>query len=412
MVSLRETVRSKGQVSYQARFRVKEGAKRRQTTETFETAQHRARFVRDVDRHGLDRALEILGATRDAAVVDVEVPTLREVAASYIETRTGVQAATLKRYAAMVENDLRPFVDRAVDQIDTDDIARWVQAMERAGVSGKTISNKHGFLSGVMKRAVAQKHVTHNPCEGTRLPDDEDHEKVFLTESQFAQLLAYFPAQYQPLVLTLAGLGCRFSEATALEVRDVDYDTMTVRVRQAWKKAASGFEVGQPKSRAGRRTIGLASSLGEVLLPRVEGRSGSAYLHTTASGEPVRYAHFLAGVWQPAVRLANGLSAYTGDPKKDRRVSSLIRGIRPATAPLGVWPRPHSLRHTAASWWIRGGIDILTVSRQLGHESVQTTTKIYGHMMPGAVAETAAVMGRALSLALPTVEDAPLEIEA
>lgn len=76
---------------------------------------------------------------------------------------------------------------------------------------------------------------------------------------------------------------------------------------------------------------------------------------------------------------------------------------RPAVTPLGLWPTPHSLRHTAASWWIRGGIDILTVSRQLGHESTQTTTRIYGHLMPGAVRETAAVMDRALALALPEV---------
>jgi integrase len=410
MVSLREKVRADGGVSYIARFRIK-GERDRwvQTSESFDTARARARFVRDVDKLGIERAREILDADREEQR-KVEAPTLREVAEDYIATRTGVQQATLKRYEAMVRNDLAPLVDMDVDRIDADDVARWVQAMEKAGVSGKTISNKHGFLSGVMKRAVRLKHATSNPCEGTRLPDDEDHEKVFLTESQFAHLLAYFPPYYQPLVASLVGLGLRFSEATALEVRDVDLDVGVVTVRQAWKKARVGFEVGVPKSKAGRRTIGLSASLARALSPLCVGRPGDAWLFTAVEGGPVRYAQFLASVWKPALRAANGLPVLTGDPKADRRVASMMRGMRPATTPLGVWPSPHSLRHTAASWWIRGRIDILTVSRQLGHESTQTTTKIYGHLMPGAVLETAAVMDRALSLALPQVEE-PLLLE-
>ena len=43
----------------------------------------------------------------------------------------------------------------------------------------------------------------------------------------------------------------------------------------------------------------------------------------------------------------------------------------------------HTLRHTAASQWILAGVDLLTVSRRLGHTQASFTMDVYGHMLPG-----------------------------
>ena len=43
----------------------------------------------------------------------------------------------------------------------------------------------------------------------------------------------------------------------------------------------------------------------------------------------------------------------------------------------------HSLRHTAASQWILAGVDLLTVSRRLGHASASFTMDVYGHLLSG-----------------------------
>jgi integrase len=42
---------------------------------------------------------------------------------------------------------------------------------------------------------------------------------------------------------------------------------------------------------------------------------------------------------------------------------------------------PHTLRHTHASQLITSGIDILTVSRRLGHSSPGITLTVYGHLL-------------------------------
>ena len=54
----------------------------------------------------------------------------------------------------------------------------------------------------------------------------------------------------------------------------------------------------------------------------------------------------------------------------------------------------HSLRHTHASTLIASGLDVLTISRRLGHGSPSITLNVYGHLFKpddraAAIIETA-----------------------
>lgn len=42
----------------------------------------------------------------------------------------------------------------------------------------------------------------------------------------------------------------------------------------------------------------------------------------------------------------------------------------------------HGLRHTHATLLIEDGVDVGTVSERLGHDSIQTTLTLYGHVTP------------------------------
>ena len=44
----------------------------------------------------------------------------------------------------------------------------------------------------------------------------------------------------------------------------------------------------------------------------------------------------------------------------------------------------HALRHTHASMLIRAGVDILTISRRLGHSKAAITLDVDGHSIGGA----------------------------
>ena len=49
----------------------------------------------------------------------------------------------------------------------------------------------------------------------------------------------------------------------------------------------------------------------------------------------------------------------------------------------------HALRHTHVSMLIRRGVDILTISRRLGHSKASVTLDVYGHLIEGADAAAA-----------------------
>jgi integrase len=44
----------------------------------------------------------------------------------------------------------------------------------------------------------------------------------------------------------------------------------------------------------------------------------------------------------------------------------------------------HALRHTHASIALREGVDVLTLSRRLGHSKALVTLDTYGHLIGGA----------------------------
>ena len=83
------------------------------------------------------------------------------------------------------------------------------------------------------------------------------------------------------------------------------------------------------------------------------------------------------------------------------KVSSLLDGVEPVLErqALAVSPRIHDLRHTAASWMIAAGLDLMSVQYALGHESITTTADRYGHLLPERRAATSATMERMLARA-------------
>jgi integrase len=59
----------------------------------------------------------------------------------------------------------------------------------------------------------------------------------------------------------------------------------------------------------------------------------------------------------------------------------------------------HGLRHTHATLLLEEGVDVKTVSERLGHDSVQTTLELYGHVTPKMRGNAAARFGSLLSSA-------------
>lgn len=283
--------------------------------------------------------------------------TLRVWLQQHNASLTGVEPGTLARYRAYVRRDIGPALgDIPLTVLSRDEISDWLNKMVTDGASGKTIKNKRDYLSGALKAAAKAGHIKSNPCEDVRSPRWDREEMICLTRDEFHILLDAVPQYWKPLVEFLVASGCRWGEATALKPGAVDRNAGTVRVTKAWKvNPEGGYTLGVPKTKKSVRTVNVSVSVLDKL-----DYSGEWLFTNSGRGRrnpdgPVRIHSFHPNVWRPALDRAtkNGLQ---------RR------------------PRIHDLRHTHASWLILAGRPLPAVQHQLGHESIQTTVDVYGHL--------------------------------
>lgn len=245
--------------------------------------------------------------------------------------------------------------------------------------STKSIRNAHGLLSTTLASAVRAQHITKNVAYGLALPDDEEtHTMEIFTRDELRDFIAAMQPHYRPLVTVLAVTGMRIGEATALQVRDVDLTgpAPLINVRRAWKKAEQGQYLGAPKSRRGRRPIVLPREIGPTLHALTDGRHAEDLVFTAPRGGRI-YAHrFRERQWQAALDSAGITKRLT----------------------------PHSLRHTAASHALMDGISPVVVQHRLGHESLDTTSKVYSHLLTGAQGAAAESASRLIYDPIPQIE--------
>jgi integrase len=379
--------------TYRVRYRqnaLKNGAMkymdRSQTFRRKQDAEMFAAILGDGKPARVREALDWLERRTGAEADTVAADTFATHFERYVNELTGVTSRTRDDYRAMHRRYLTHLDAVPISQVGRPHITALVNGMEDRGLSPKTIKNAVNMLSSCLGLAVDDGLLARNPTKRVRLPKQNKvgstRRLVFLTHEEFGQLYNEMPAHYKPLVLFLAGSGLRWSEATALQWRHVDLVNGTVRVEQAWKRVAGGWEVGPPKTEMGIRTVNPDTRALVALAFQSPGMKPGDYVFTTPQGNVVRHSNFYNRIWAPAVT-ASGL-----DPR----------------------PKIKDLRSTHASWLISDGVRLEAVQAQLGHESYETTRKVYAHLLPAVGVDVGRAASAAMERAL--VGHTPLEIEA
>lgn len=344
-------------------------------------------FKSMVERLGPAVALDVLHR-RTGRDKESSTPLLREWLEQHLEAvSASATPGTVADYRRMAARTWLPRLGPLpLDAISRTAVTQWVAwqrqqptARGKGTYSPKSIANAQRFLSSVMQGAVDAELIDRNPARGISLPSDHERDDmIFLTENEYARLYAAVAPEYQPLVAILAGTGMRWGEATALQPEDFDLDAAQpiVRVSRAWKKGAQGVYLGSPKSKRGRRTITLPRAVVDVVRPLVEQARNGELVFTAREGGRIRAQNFHPRVWHVAIDKSG----------------------------IGKRPRLHDLRHSHASWLIAAGVPLTVLQRRLGHESIKTSSDVYGHLTPDAMAGAALAAEIALSGAMPQIE--------
>lgn len=362
MASIQERRNSAGKItSYRVRWRV-DGRMDSVTCQTIEQATLWKKLLEA--NNGNYDAVEskILQASDDS-------PNLSDVIEQYIaraEVGDDLTPYTVMKYRQIARVHINPILGESpVATIDDMDVTRLMLSMREAGKAPKTIKNMLGVLVPSLDYAVDRGWVLKNVASGRKVKDRRaggSPEMVFLTMGEFRDLLAYVDEHFHSFFTLLFTTGLRFSEASALTPEDFIESPggrFSVRVDKAYKDdGKGGVYLGDPKTPKARRTVPVPPSAAPMMRAHLEGIGPGQHVFTMKRGGMVLNRRIHERVWQPALRKAMA----EGFPKK---------------------PNVHSLRHSFASLMLAGDeISMLSLSATMGHESILTTTKVYGHLTP------------------------------
>lgn len=341
------------------RYKVRYRHGGRQTSQTWDKHADARRFATLLDafRGDAQRALDAM--TTETAQSDV--PTMDTLAADHIRLLTGVEDGTRLTYRRLWDRTWGPHFGRLpANQLSRDDIAQATNDLARR-YSAKSLKNQRGLLAAVCDRAVDLHYLPTNPTKRLRLPRSKETERQEirpLTHDEFESIVDRIHPHYRPFVLFLGGMGCRYGEAVALQVQDVNLPD--VRFRRALKWSPDNKRtVGPTKTRRSNRVVTAPPRILDLLPAQTEGKAGDALVFTAPRGGPIMHRTFWSDVWLPAVEH------------------------------LTPRPRIHDLRHSFATWLLADGVPVHVVSRLLGHESIKTTVDVYGGFLPDARAAAA-----------------------
>ncbi len=287
---------------------------------------------------------------------------------AYLRVEKGLRPLSCEAY----QRDLLQFAEylESLHQTLTDarqeSVSGFLRHLGEHGVSARSAARKLSCLRGFYRWLLLDKRVTHDPTLHLDSPATWTVLPKSLAESEITTMLdraaapATRPAKTpaaralsaaaqlrdKALLELLYGSGLRASEASDLNVADLDLDAGRLRVRGKGDK--------ERLLPLGVQTI---AALGAYLS---DGRPLLLAAARKRTKKPETHRLFLSTRGGPLLRLAIGNIVKAANPKAS----------------------PHMLRHSFATHMVEHGADLRTVQTLLGHVDI-TTTQVYTHVALG-----------------------------
>jgi integrase/recombinase XerD len=271
---------------------------------------------------------------------------------AYLELERGLSRNTLQAY----RSDLLQFGEflqrRAIGPLQAQhgDLASFLAELAVAAppVSAATLRRKAACLRSFYRHLRREGAIAHDPTAELRGPRRTQRLPGALTRGEVTRLLGE-PRGSEPLALRDRALlelmyacGLRASEATGMELRDVDLDEGVLRARGKGAK---------------ERIVPIGSSA--IAATRVYLQRGRPALVGVQVQSKLLVNHRGGGLTRQGLyKIVQGHARRSG---LDRKMS------------------PHTLRHTFATHLLAGGCDLRSLQEMLGHADL-ATTQVYTHL--------------------------------
>jgi integrase len=271
------------------------------------------------------------------------------------------------RYEGVVREFLASLGQRVsvpISEITPNDIQSFVDASQRDGEKGKTLSNELKILSGAFTLALKQSLIITNPIVTAEVPKEAGESKAPFTVKQVATILNAATGDWKTACMFGAYTGGRLSDCANFTWANVDLDKKLLRYRPG-KTSRHKKDVVCP----------LHPALEQHLMSLPSSDKSNAPIMPKLAG---RYTGGRAG-------LSNEFDELLNDAGIKNPFTVQGTGKGRAFRPLGF----HSFRHTFKSILVNAGVEVTTVDVLTGHAK-KTVSETYIHRSPELLAAAVA----------------------
>lgn len=298
-------------------------------------------------------------------VMDGGKLTVRDLCDAWLKaSESSLKPSTLRRYRDTVRLHILPILGaKQIGKLTKADVERLFDDRRNAGLSPTTIFHISGTLHRALDHAERSEWINRNVCELATTPKRATPEMQVWDAAEVRAVFQASAGDSLDALWRLALLtGMRRGELLGLRWQDIDLDSGTLAVRRTLSRGIGGtWELGTPKSAAGRRSIALPV-LAMDALRRHRSRQREQRLR-------------LGPVWE----LTDVV--FTNETGGPLHVNTLTRRYERLVATAGVRRiRFHDLRHTSATLLLSLGEHPKIVQERLGHSSISMTLDRYSHV--------------------------------
>ena len=290
-------------------------------------------------------------AAEPSSVPEKHVPTFREMDQLYLDYKQ-TKPSTRRQEEYRLDTYFADFVNEPIDQITKADLVKWSSSLGSMDISTSVKNFCIYAVKGVFKFA-AEFYDYPNPSlflkKFKKKQVEVLDEMETWTPEEFRQFHdAVENPVYAAYFSFLYWTGARRSEGLAVCYTDYDSAAHTIRIWHAIKNFPQGFI--DLKNDSSIRSIKLDT----VLLKEI----------------------------QPFIDQCDEDHPFIFGGERSLPITNVQREFKKGIDKSGVKPiRIHDLRHSHASLLINNGVNVVAVSKRLGHSTIEQTLKTYTHLL-------------------------------